>query len=39
MSEADKLFEKLGYYKDFDSKTYEYGIYNNARIKSNKLKM
>ena len=24
MSEADKLFEKLGYYKDFDDITHEY---------------
>ena len=24
MSEADKLFKELGYYKDFDDKTHEY---------------
>ena len=24
MSEADRLFEELGYYKDFDEKTHEY---------------
>lgn len=24
MSEADKMFEKLGYYKDFDNITHEY---------------
>lgn len=24
MSETDRLFEELGYYKDFDEKTHEY---------------
>lgn len=32
MSEADKLFEKLGYYKDFDDTTHEYRKEYNGEL-------
>lgn len=32
MSEADKMFEKLGYYKNFDNVTHEYRNENNGDL-------